>query len=127
MSNAIKLTPAQAEALTHRLEVPEAIWESVASHEMQERYPDGPHVFFCDVCDILSDKVRSCNLSNLDDLERVILVDCIEGSTLVGIAMEERDFGRKPAQYVAQTRNVLRRLAQKFAGFQAQAIHVPSC
>ena len=59
-------------------------------------------------------------------MEKRALVECIEGSTLVALAEDAVWRGLMPAQHVSQTKDMLSRIADKFAGFQDERIEVPA-
>lgn len=124
----IILTNLQAEAIIHRLDVPDALWD-VFKDTFDESQGIPTKVFkpyFYDMCELLVDKVRSRKVSNLDVWQIWVLVECIEGSTLVAVAEHQVWLGEKPAQYISQTINMLRRIANKFARLQDDPIIVPT-
>ena len=95
----IRLTPKQAEALQHRLDVPDCLFEALegleALHETQESF---------DACvEALSAKVKKRRLDPdaLTDLEKAILIDCVEGSVLVANALVCCRVNRKNASDVS--------------------------
>ena len=123
----ITLTKAQSDAIMHRLDVVDALWDCYSEEHLADLDECETPTWFYRLCVDLESKVRSRKLSDLTIAEKRILIDCVSGSTLVGNAIDAVEDGLKGPAYITQTHNMLRRIADKFASWDSEPIFVPRC
>lgn len=123
----ITLTKAQSDAIIHRLDVIDALWDCYSGEHLADLEGCETPTWFYRLCVNLESKVRSRKLNDLTIEEKRILIDCVSGSTLVGIAIDAVEDGLKSPAYITQTHNMLRRIADKFSSWDKEPIFVPRC
>jgi len=119
----VKITPRELEFLSHRLEVSDAIAETLIDSELG--YSSA--VCVAGIADGLLYRLTKSGVIDceaLTALERDIITDCFEGSTwFVGITQEARDTS-KP-QLVSGARRTISRLTEKLHGAGLDVPAVP--
>jgi hypothetical protein len=94
MATLIKFTDQEISILLHRFTIPECIAEALTDHaDDEEPIVNFPTEYVQRRAEAMSDELtQKRQLVIITDLDREILVDAIEGSTLGYIIMESDDF-----------------------------------
>ena len=91
-----KLSPSQADMIQHRLEVPDAIHESLTIPALAGKGTDFTCDDVTDAAESLEARVKTGWIWADNDIERMVLAEAVEGSVWWAVCKEEFDFSPRP-------------------------------
>lgn len=123
----MKLTTKEASILWHRLYAADALVECLT-----DTHPDdSPSPWSTDrvqeAVESVEERLKAGRWQGLDDCEKAVLKDCVEGSTVLACDESAFDGGVITRQQLAATERVLYSLGEKVAALIGCEVRVPRC